>query len=956
MPGLPTGTVTFLFTDIEGSTRLIQFLGDARSGQVFTDHRRLLCDAVSAAGGHVYEDQGESFLFAFNRARDAVRAAVAAQRALARHPWAEGAAVRVRMGLHTGEPVSSGEGYVGVDVHRVARICQAGYGGQILLSKTTRELVGNDLPADVSLRDMGEHMLKGLAGPERLFQVVAADLPADFPPLLSLDVFPHNLPIQLTSFVGREKEIEDVKRLLASSHLITLTGIGGSGKTRLALQAAADLLPSFPDGVWLVELASLADPTVIPQKMASVLKLREEPRRTALDVLLDYLRPRRLLLVLDNCEHLVAACTELAHTLLRYAPSLKILATSRERLAVAGEVTYPVPALSLPDLAQALTLEELRRSEAIRLFAERAAHVRPGFQLTEENARAVAQICDALDGIPLAIELAAAWVKMLPVAQIAERLSDRFRLLRATARGLDPRQQTLEATMDWSYGLLSEREQALLRRLSVFAGTFSLEAVEAICSNGIKPHDVLDLLGRLVDKSLVTVDQQHDIAPYRLLETVRQYHRQKLLALDAWETILDRHLDFYVRLAGDAERHLRGRGQDQWLALLEAEHDNLRAALSWSTARDLLTEAGVRLAGSLWWFWYIRGHYTEGRQRLALALARSAGLRTPARVKALYAAAYLAWRQGDAQQAELPSRESLALAEELGDDEGLAFSLLVQGILTRSQHRYEDAAALHERSLAVFRKLGHEVGIAWSLRLLGIVETYRGNYQRAGQLFEESRGLFETLGDVAGIASSLYDLGRIAAFEGDDARAVRLLQESLNRFQQQADEMGMAGAYESLGSIAARHLNYTDARSYLQSGLALYAKLGDRWGAAAVRAILGRLSVQEGDYAGARQDLLDSLRQRIELGDKRGIAECFEGLAELAAAVGQPERAVRLFGAAERLRENIRAPLPPADRRELDRSVAAARVQLDDATFSALWAHGHGMTLEGTLEYALASA
>ncbi len=458
MPSLPTGTVTFLFTDIEGSTTLLQRLGDRRYAEVLAEHQRLVRDAFAKGNGQEIDTQGDAFLVAFSRARDAVATAVAAQQALMKHPWTDGASLRVRMGLHTGEPVGATDRYVGLDVHRAARICSAGHGGQILLSDAVSGLAARDLPPGVSLRDLGTHRLKDLREPEHLFQVMHPDLPTDFPPLKSLDALPNNLPRQLTSFVGRDREMAEVKKLLATTCLVTLTGAGGSGKTRLALHVATDVLERYPDGVWLAQLAPLSEPALVPKAVASALDIPEQPARLLTDTVVDYLRSRSLLLLLDNCEHLLQACADLANVLLQACPNLCILATSREALGIAGELTYRVPSLSLPDLKRLPSPESLTQYEAVRLFVERAAFSKPGFQITSSNAAAVAQVAHRLDGIPLAIELAAARVKALPVDVIAARLDDQFRLLTGGSRTGLPRHQTLRATLDWSYNWLSEQE------------------------------------------------------------------------------------------------------------------------------------------------------------------------------------------------------------------------------------------------------------------------------------------------------------------------------------------------------------------------------------------------------------------------------------------------------------------------------------------------------------------
>ncbi|MGQ0571571.1 MAG: adenylate/guanylate cyclase domain-containing protein, partial [Armatimonadota bacterium] len=471
--------VTFLFTDIEGSTELLQRVGDRSYKEILEDHHRLLRAAFEKDEGHEVDTQGDAFFVAFPEAGNAVAAAVAAQRAVTAYSWPDGVVVRVRMGLHTGEPTLGPGGYVGIDVHRAARICSAGHGGQILLSETTCGLARTALPEGISLRDLGEHRLKDLARSEHISQVVVPGLPADFPPIKSLDVRTNNLPsLELTSFIGREHEMEEIKRLLSSARLVTLMGPGGAGKTRLALQVAADLSEKFPNGVWLAELAPLSDPTMVVQTVATVFGVREMPGRPLQDTLVDYLRTRELLLVLDNCEHLVAVSAHLASALLRGCPRLRILATSREALAAAGEATYRVSSLSTPDPGRVRSVEQLTQFDATRLFLERAALSNPRFVVTDAQAPIVAQVCHRLDGIPLAVELAAARVNVLSVDQIARRLDDRFRLLTAGSRADLPHHQTLRATVEWSYELLPKDERLLFQRLSVFAGGFSLEPAE----------------------------------------------------------------------------------------------------------------------------------------------------------------------------------------------------------------------------------------------------------------------------------------------------------------------------------------------------------------------------------------------------------------------------------------------------------------------------------------------
>ena len=758
MGSLPTGTVTFLFTDIETSTRLLVQLGD-RYADLLVEHHRLLRAAFQARGGREVDTQGDAFFVSFARAKDAVLAATAAQKAINRHTWSDGVSVRVRMGLHTGEPISSEIGYVGMDVHRSARICSAGHGGQILLSQATGALVQNDLPQGASLRDLGKHRLKDLQHPEQVFQLLHPDLPTDFPPLKSLDALPNNLPIQLTSFIGREKEIEEVKNSFTKTRLLTLTGSGGCGKTRLGLQALADLVDEFPDGVWVVELAPLSDPGLVAQEVASVLGIREESGSLLMgegspealsgisddfpltSKLTEYLGPKQLLLMLDNCEHLIETCATLSDTLLRSCPSLRILVASREALGIAGESTYRVPSLSLPDpknLPEGTDLvSTLATYEAIGLFIDRAVAVQPTFALTNDNATSVAQVCHRLDGIPLAIELAAARVRVLPVEQIIKRIDDRFRLLTGGSRTALPRQQTLRATMDWSYNLLTDAERVLLNRLSVFAGGWMLPAAEAVCAgDSIEEDEVLDLLTNLADKSLVVVEEKSGEGRYRLLETVRQFSRDKLVESGEGERVRNQHLDFFLRLAEQAEPEFRGPDQIVWLGRLEEEHSNLMAALDWSKIGEGSLESGLRLAGALWYFFRVRvyRYNSEYLEMLEELLSVSSGISDSVRAKAFGAAGLLAHQRRSFGRATAFYEESIALSHQTGDKWVEAFALVCLVVLLSEQRDYDRSEALHNESLALFRELEDKWGIAFSSRNFGSWLHNQGDYDRAAAL------------------------------------------------------------------------------------------------------------------------------------------------------------------------------------------------------------------------------
>ncbi|MEA3186570.1 MAG: hypothetical protein QOD99_400, partial [Chthoniobacter sp.] len=533
----PSGTITFLFTDIEGSSQLWD-LHRAAMQVALARHDAILREACAAHHGVVFKTIGDAFCVAFDTAHDAFTAALESQRKLQQEQWEGVGALKVRMALHTGAAEQRDDDYFGPALNRVSRVLAAAHGGQTLLSLPAAELVRDRLPDGVRLRDLGERRLRDLARPERIFQLVTNDLPSEFPPLRSLESVPNNLPAQLTTFIGREREMEEVKRLLNTVHLLTLTGTGGTGKTRLSLQVAADVLESFADGVWLVEFATIDDPTLVPETVAAALEARQEPALSLTATLTNFLRAKNLLIIFDNCEHVVGACAKLAETLLRACPQLRIMASSREPLGIAGEMAWTLPPLSAPQdywrniSATEDAVEKFTQFEAVRLFVERATAARSAFVLTNDNVVIVAQICSRLDGIPLAIELAAARIKVLTLQQIADRLDDRFHLLTGGSRTAMPRQQTLRALIDWSYDLLTELEQKLLRRLSVFARGRTLEAIEAVCAGeGIEDFEVVDLLTQLVDKSLVTVEKSPEHgARYFITESIWDYSREKLQA------------------------------------------------------------------------------------------------------------------------------------------------------------------------------------------------------------------------------------------------------------------------------------------------------------------------------------------------------------------------------------------------------------------------------------------
>ena len=820
---VPTGTVTFVLTDIERSTLLWEERGEVMAGVMARCHD-LLAETMQARGGVLPEEQGEgdSAVGVFVRASDAVACALDLQRAIRSDPWPEGVDLRVRVALHTGEAVlRDARNYTGPSIHRCARLRAIGHGGQTLLSRSTHELVAGGLPEGVSVRDLGAHRLRDLARPEQVYQLCHADLHDDFGPLRSLSALPNNLPVQLTSFVGREAEIAEVRELLGRSRLLTLTGAGGSGKTRLALQAAAEALDDHPDGVWWVDLAPIGDSALVASEVASALSIREFPSQPVIDTLTAQLAERRLLIALDNCEHLLGACAELAARLLEACPGVVILATSRESLGVEGEQSWRVPSLQVPEaeLARA-ALEDV---EAIQLFCDRARHVRPNFRLVDANAQAVATICRRLDGIPLAIELAAARVRLLTPQEIADAMRERFVLLTGGSRTAMPRQRTLEASVDWSHDLLSAAEQTLFRRVSVFAGGWTLDGVEAVCAGGgLEVVEILDLLASLVDKSLVQVEEQGVKTRYALLETVRAYARQKLSDAAEAALVRNQHLDYHLRLAETAEPDLFGARLEQWLQPLTTELDNFRGALGWAVDAGRVDEA-LRLAAALWLFFEARGHWREGRSHLESALAAE-GARGLPRAKALIAVGHIGTIATDWVATRRFAEEALAIGREVGDEltVGRALDLMGWALISLEP---EAAMPVLDESIAITRALGDAWFLADGLYGAGFLATMSGWLKAGPPLLEDALAVSRVAGNLLGIRESLTWLGLNATLQCRFAEAEAMLQEALAQARSLGDPMFAMVDLGFLGFTKIRTGEWTAARAHIEESIALGVRM-----------------------------------------------------------------------------------------------------------------------------------
>ncbi|MGI8424454.1 MAG: ATP-binding protein [Chloroflexota bacterium] len=878
---LPTGTVTFLFTDVEGSTRLLNAHPDAYRLAILR-HHDLLLEAVHLADGAVFETVGDAVYAAFARPTDAVKAALHGQLALQGEEWGD-TPIRVRMGIHLGEVELQGDHYFGAPLYRCARIMAAGHGGQAVLSAAAAELVRDALPDGARLIDMGEHRLRDLARPEHIFQLLGQGLPSDFPPLRTLDTVPNNLPLQLSSFIGRQKELVDLEQHMTHGRLITLTGAGGCGKTRLALQAAADLLDHYPDGVWVAELAPVADPAHVPSAVAQAVGLHSESGQ-ALSGLVAHLKERRALLLLDNCEHVVETCAHLTDALLRQCPHLHILATSREALGIAGETAWRVPSFAVPSPGEITEIAQLTQYEAVRLFIDRATAANPQFAVTRENAPAIAQVCWRLDGIPLALELAASRARSLVVEQIAQRLDDRFRLLTGGSRTALPRQQTLRALVDWSYDLLSDADKAVLRRLSVFMGGCTLEAAETVCAeDGVETWEVVDVIDQLVDKSLVLMEARPEGARYRLLETIRMYSRDRLLESGEAAAVRDRLLAWclaFIDQAPGPRRHA-----------VIPEQENIRAALEWALDGDPVRGLELAVRAADLWQWRGRQNEAVGWLETYLQKFPAEGVELSVRARTLRWLGRLTREAGHVERARKPLEDALALYRTLGDTEGIGHCLENLALIARAQDRTDDAVQLFDAAMRAHTDAGSAVGVETIHRDLGT--------------------MWLALGDLDKAESELRTALALCAEQGRRNPIVEL----------------------RLGVLAWLRGDFATAREMLAGADAIARPVGFRSGVHTIAAALADLDAAEGNVEAARTGyrglIEEARRQDFELGWLLGPV----GLGVLAAREGDYRRAARLLGyltPADTAAQWMHAPYVVAPIKD---ALAASRTALGDAAY-----------------------
>ena len=927
----PKGILTFLCPDLAGSTPLWEKFPDEMR-QASARHDALIRAILEQHRGRVVKTTGDGFHAVFESPSDGVAAALAGQQAITAEPWPEATGpLNVRMGLHTGESQEREGDYYGSEVNRAARVMGIGHGGQVLISEVTATLIRASLPHDATLLVLGQHRLTGLTAPEQIFQLCHPALPAEYPPLTSLEAYKHNLPVQLTSFIGREKELAQVKNLiigkdltgfkqtsfanLSGLRLVTLLGPGGTGKTRLMLQAAADLVDQFPDGVWFVELAPLTDPTLLPNQVAGVLDVREQPGRRLLDSLVDTLRRKELLLLFDNVEHLVRESAELVEHLLMHCPKIKILVTGRESLFIGGETTLQIPSLSLPGDE---TPHAVRNSEAVQLFLARAQAVRPEFELTTHNAPAIAEIVRRLDGIPLALELAAARLPMLSVEQIAARLNDRFRLLTGGRRTALPRQQTLQALIDWSWNLLNEEERTLLCHLSVFAGGWTLEAAEAISEQGAW---ILDLLASLVNKSLVIADQLPDgEVRYRMLESIRQYAQDRLFAAGEGEGLRDRHAAYFAAFVREAENGLWGPGTALWAGRLSQEMDNFRAALEWTVERN--PDLALVIAGKLFTARGFRDSLSEARRWLEQAIEQA--------------------QKANSTTAEVTYQTHLGVA--LTALSGINFA----------QGRNAEGVALGEEAVRILRSTGNLRELCNALGQKAFAATFAGEWEVARAAAEEAVELARKHNHPMGYFQSLATLVLGAVCAGDFGKAAAYIEEQRNLAKQMHDPWLDAQTAELEGRFFQFQGNLKQAQAAYERAAQLFGAMKDFSFEMVMKSEVSHLMRQQGNFSGALPIYRETILDILEVGNLGGVAHQLECFGYIAIALEEPERAAKLLGAAQALREQAHAESVFSwEKSDFAQAMAQLTVMLGEPTRDAAMAEGAEMGVDEAVAFAL---
>ena len=945
----PTGYVTFLFTDIQGSTKLAQNYA-SEYNDLLARHNTILQETFESNSGYVFKKIGDAFCSAFPNAESAVKAAIETQKKLASE-FSGDIELKVRMGIHSGEAEFVDDDYIGyVSLSRVNRIMSAAQGGQILISQIVHDSVKDNVKLKLSFKDFGKRRLKDIIIPEHIYQIISEGLITDFAPLKSLDARQNNLPSSLSKFVGRRKEIEEIKKLFSNLRLISLTGMGGTGKTRLAIQLVSEMIDEFENGVWIIELSPITDPELVVKEISKILNLKEEPERDDLEILEEYLKDKNILLIFDNCEHLLERCAVITETLLSYCPKLKIISTSREPFNIQGEIIYKIPPLSMPDKIRNKSFEDLSEYESVKLFLERANSVNANFQLTHDNIYDVAELCKKLDGIPLAIELAAKRINVLPVDKILARLDDRFKLLTGGSSTALPRQKTLKALIDWSYDMLNPNEQLLLQRLSVFMGGWNLEASEEICSDdNIDQYEVLDLVNSLHDKSLITFNESNGMGRYGMLESIKFYAQEKLTDK---EELMRKHFEYFLNISSITKQKEKGMDQLQWLEHVDEELDNIRKDIQWASENS--PEDAYRLEINVFDFWFNKGYLKEGFDSL-MKIKNSLEISDKKlRADLLFRIARFCYELGKFEELEKYSNEALELYREINDKEGILKSLNTLGLKLYTEMDYAGTIKLNEEALALSTEINSKEGKANSLYNLSFPVSNLGDFERSVSLKEEALKLAKEIRNDHLTAHILLSLSVSHSKKIIDIKKASLYSEESLRISRNLDDKYLISV--NLVNLADLKLhfedkNYEEAEYLLLDAYKISKECGYFMNISPIRKNLGGLYVEKGQLIKAKVVYKEFLNEKDSPGSEFFINDVIAGFGRIFLKSKQYEQATLMFGCIETAWQTPKKKSANANSKlhEMERVILVNG--LGEEKFGKLWIEGKAMTLDDAVEF-----
>ena len=946
----PTGIVTFLFTDIDGnSTSAVK---DPESYQITLNKLdKLLTDIIESHNGYLFKRNNEAYCTAFSDQEDALRAAVDIQLELEekRNIFDN---IKIKSGIHTGEAEYGNGDYTGyVTLSTVHRLMSASNGGQILISGDVYEVLKDKSQDNISYRDFGKRKLKDINQSVQIYQVVHENIPSDFPPVKTTDQRWNNLPLELTSFIGRKKELREIREILSEARLLSIIGFGGTGKTRLAVHLASSLVDEFSYGVCIAELAKRSESSNILQEIMAVLKVTPDVKKDMADVLTDFLREKEVLLILDNCEHLLKESAEVTELLLKKCPSLKIIITSREPLHLTGESIINLSQMELPDPYDKKSPEEILQSESVKLFIDRAKAVKTDFKLTDKDIAAIAQLCIQLDGIPLAIELAAARVKVMPVEKILDRLKDRFNLLTGGNKSLLPRQQTLKALIDWSYDFLPEKEKLLLQKFSVFSGGWTLEASEVICADDdIDEFEILDLLSNLSDKSLVKTTENEEGHRYYLLETIRKYCDGKLTESGNTNEYRKKHFEYFYKFAENSEKGLSGPGQKEWLQRIATENENLRESIRWSMEYD--PEAALQLCVILSKFWELRSYFSEGIGYLLKALENASTADELWKAKAIFRTGFLYIQQGNYDESKKFLDRCLAMFRDLKDKDGEAAALLALSMIALFLTDYDELKKLAEESLKISREINNRAYIARNLQNIALGLLQQGFHDEAREKIEDGISIYREIKDSVQLAKIIGNLGALDYLAGNYQKAKTVFEESLALRRELGDRQGISIALSNLGSVAYMLKEFDEAERYLEESIEILKDIGDRRVYVTPISTLGSILIEKEDFNKAMRMFTEAIKIAEELGDNYTIAKGFEGISDIFIRLKKFRESSVMAGKYMPLLKSSQRNLIDAELNRIEDVKADLISNIDLPEFEKLFSEGESMNTDEALEYA----